>query len=304
MDLEADGVRVHLADGSTISGSVVIGADGVHSGSRKALQKLANATRGGGAFDDPMVSSFYGLFGQASTAGLDIEHEVFFESRGAGVVIQCLAGRGRLQFVVLKPLPEPMTGRKRYSEDDMEKYAALIADVAVCPGIRFRDVWARADKASVRMLNQEEGLLRQWHHGRLALVGDAVHKSTSVNGLGMTCGVHSAAVLANELQRLVTATPNPSLEMVEQAFGRYQRSRQAEVKTIWSGGRAMIREVTRISWASWFWDEYVLPWVDIESLARGILVSLLLIRYGQMLSYIPFAGRFGRVAWVNQPASA
>ena len=70
-----------------------------------------------------------------------------------------------------------MTGRKRYSRQEMEDYASSLGEVAMCPGVSFKDVWARADKDSARMLNQEEGFMNCWHHGRIVLVGDSVHKS-------------------------------------------------------------------------------------------------------------------------------
>lgn len=298
VDIETStkGVRVHLQNGNIVDGSIVVGADGVHSRVRKIMSSLA------GQSSEHMASNFHGIFGWANTADLPIEKEVFFESRGTGAVIQCLGTPEKLRFVTLKPLPEAMTGRKRYSRQEMEGYAASLADVAVCPGITFKDVWARADKDSARMLNQEEGFMSIWHHNRIVLVGDAVHKSTSINGLGMTCGLHSAAVLANLLQGLVASVgQTPSPELVTEIFSRYQKERQSEVKPVWDRGYAMIREVTQNSWFSWLWDKYVLPWIDVESLVKGIVPSLFLIRYGNILSYVPFVGEQGSIAWLRQP---
>jgi 2-polyprenyl-6-methoxyphenol hydroxylase-like FAD-dependent oxidoreductase len=298
----ANGVDVHLKDGSIVKGSIVIGADGVHSKTRALMQSLAkvqdpSVTENGD--DYPMISSFHGIFARASNDDLRIEKAVLFESRGAGAVIQCTATEDIVHFVTLKPLPEPTTARTRYTAQDMEDYAASIADVAVCPGVKFRDLWAKVDKSSARKLNQEEGFLKRWHHSRIVLVGDAVHKSTSVNGLGLTCGLHSAAVLANELQKLFASHQSQLLatDLLDETFSRYQSLREREAKQIWDNGHSMIREVTRKSWVSWFWDNYVLPWFDMEKTARGILVSWLLIRNGQTLSYVPFEGKHGIVPW-------
>lgn len=299
IETRAEGVRVHLHNGSTVDGSIVIGADGVHSRVRKIMCSLA-----GELSPEHMASNFLGIFGRADISDLPIERAVFFESRGAGAVIQCLGTPEKLRFVTLKPLAETVIGRKRYSRQEMEHYAASIANVAVCPGVTFKDVWARADKDSARMLNQEEGFMSRWHHDRIVLVGDAVHKSTSVNGLGMTCGLHSAAVLANLLQGLVASTAqNPSGDELDDIFSRYQQERQCEVKPVWDKGHAMIREVTQDSWSSWLWDKYVLPWFDIEELMKGIIPSWFLIRYGNILSYVPFAGEQGSVAWLRRPTT-
>ncbi|KAI0003940.1 hypothetical protein F4779DRAFT_630534 [Xylariaceae sp. FL0662B] len=295
----AEGVRVHLKNGATVEGSLVIGADGVHSKTRKLMHKLAKDTA-----EESMVSSFYGIFGQASVMNLPVEPEVFFESRGAGAVIQCLGTQERLQFVALKPLPKPSAEHRRYTREDAEQFAASIEDVAICPGITFKDIWTRANKNISRMLNQEEGFMTRWYYDRIVLVGDSAHKSTSVNGLGMTCGLHSAAVLANLLQGLASAAElQPSVAALNKAFALYQKERESEVKPIWNGGYSMIREVTQRSWVNWFWDRYILPWIDVERFARGIIPSMSLIRHGNILSYVPFVGQQGRVPWVRRPVA-
>ncbi|KAM0816451.1 putative FAD-binding domain-containing protein [Seiridium cardinale] len=297
IETHSEGVRVQLASGRNVEGSVVIGADGVHSKSRKLMHKLA-----GQAPSEDMVSSFHGIFGWAAISDLSIESEVFFESRGGGAVIQSLGTPEKLRFVALKPLSEPFTGRKRYTRQEMEEYAASVGDVAVCPGVKFKDVWERADKDKAQMLNQEEGFMSRWHHDRLVLVGDAVHKSTSVNGLGMTCGLHSAAVLASLLQDLVKATSQkPTTDEIDHVFSRYQQGRQREVKPVWDGGYSMIREVTRDSLWSWMWDKYVLPWFDVEGLVKGLVPSYFLIRHGAILSYVPFVGEQGSIPWLRRP---
>ncbi|KAI1398670.1 hypothetical protein F4819DRAFT_489368 [Hypoxylon fuscum] len=299
IEAHAQGVRVHLLNGNVVNGSIVIGADGVHSKVRKVMYNLA-----GKLSPEYMASSFHGIFGWADTTDLPIEPAVFFESRGTGAVVQCLGTPERLRFVTLKPLAETVTGRKKYSRQEMENYAASLADVVVCPEVTFKDVWARTDKDGARMLNQEEGFMSVWHHDRIVLVGDAAHKSTSVNGLGMTCGLHSAAVLANLLQGLVASTgQTPSTDEIDKIFFHYQQERQREVKPIWNSGWSMIRQITRDSWLSWLWDRYVLPWVDVENFVKGIIPSLFLIRHGNILSYVPFVGEQGSISWKRWPVA-
>ncbi|KAI3391397.1 hypothetical protein diail_7438 [Diaporthe ilicicola] len=265
----------------------------------------SSSSKGGIHGQPEMVASFYGIFGRAHAGDLGIEPEVFFESRGAGAVVQFLAARDRrLQFVTLKPLPPGPQQQKvspgagstergpRYGDDEMDAYAASIAHVAVCPGVTFAVLWSRADRSSARLLRQEEGFITRWHGlgGRVVLVGDAVHKSTSVIGPGMTCGLHSAAALANLLY-----------EVVHRREG-YQREREGEVKPVWDRGSAMVREVTRNSWGSWFWDSYVLPWVDPKRFGGGIIPSLGLVRHGKVLKWVPFGGREGKIPWLCRPS--
>ncbi|KAL3477604.1 FAD/NAD(P)-binding domain-containing protein [Aspergillus californicus] len=298
-----DGVSVSLKDGTVEKGSIVIGADGVHSKTRSLMQALAQIATGKAVDVDPMLSTFHGIFARGSNDDARVPPGVLFESRGSGAVIQCTATKDTVHFVTLKPLPSPTTERIRFTPKQMDEYAASLSHISICPGVKFQDLWRAADKSSARMLCQEEGFLETWHHDRIVLVGDAAHKGTSVNGLGLTCALHSAASLVNELQALLASRPShpPSTDLLDQAFGRYQTVRQAEAKPIWQQGHAMVREVTSAGWRTWFWDNYVLPWFDVETFGWGILVSLFVIRHGQMLQYVPFKGGHGSVAWVNSP---
>lgn len=296
VDIKTSGseVHVHLRDGTIQTGSIVVGADGVHSKTRTIMNE-------GG--ESPMSTTFHGLLGRAPNSAVGLGENVFFESRGGLAAVQCSAVKDTVFFATLRPVPgTPLRDRHRYTREEMEEHAASLGDVWVAPGLQFRDIWAAADKERTRMLNQEEGFLEgKWYHGRTVLLGDSVHKTTSINGLGLTNGLHSAAALANELQRLVTSSDLGDASVLR-AFERYQHEREGETKTVFIHGWNMIREVTKTSWVSRFWDNYILPWVDSESALRGLVVSLMLIRHGQALSFLPFTDRQAWVPWLKHPA--
>lgn len=221
---DEDEVRVHLKGGSVQKGSIVIGADGVHSKTRMLMQGLREKLPAGDVDRSPMVSSFYGIFGRAPN-DFGIKESELFESRGTGVAIQGFATKDTVRFVTLKPLPEQTTASRKYTPEEMEEYAESLSNITVFPGVKFGDIWSRTDKEVARMLNQEEGFLDQWHHGRVVLVGDAVHKMTSLSGIGLTCDLHSAAALANELQTLLSPIRSPAAAgSVSEAFDRYQKT--------------------------------------------------------------------------------
>jgi hypothetical protein len=48
----------------------------------------------------------------------------------------------------------------------------------------------------------------------------------------------------------------------------------------------------------------MLPWLDIESFGYGIITSLMMIRLGLVLLYVPFVGKQGSMAWKNKPLAA
>ncbi|KAI9154967.1 FAD/NAD(P)-binding domain-containing protein [Paramyrothecium foliicola] len=301
-----DGVTVHLGDGSMESGSVVVGADGVHSMTRRILQQLAGPqpvreSKEALVFADenPMLASFYGFVGR-TTINPGIEKAIFFESRGGGAVIQCTAENGMAHFATISPLAEPTTAKRRYSPSEMEEHAESLGHIFVSPGVQFKDIWARADKTATVMIHQEEGFLDiPWHHGRIVLAGDAVHKTTSVNGLGLTIGLHSAVALANELHGLAISNSGGNMQALDEAFERYRAVRIGEAKTIWTNGFSTIRETTQKGWVPWLWDKFVLPWIDTEKVARAMFISWMFVRHGQILSYVPFAGERGTISWTR-----
>ncbi|KAJ0416361.1 FAD/NAD(P)-binding domain-containing protein [Aspergillus carlsbadensis] len=305
IETHSTGVQVHLKSGAVENGSIVIGADGVHSKIRSELQLLYKATKGIDANVNPIMTTFNSVIGRASNEDLRIEERTLFESRGTGTVIQCTATKQEVHFATITPVPDPKpAARQRVTMQDVEDHAAALGHIGVCPGVTFKDLWDNADKNSVWKLNQDEGLLTHWHHDRIVLVGDAVHKGTSQNGLGLNCGLHSAASLANELQSLLERDPSPVTSAIDRAFSRYQRTREEEVEFILKMGRKTVRDSASTSWGTWLWTRLILPWLDIESFGFGIIASLMMIRQGLVLLYVPFVGKQGSISWKNKPLPA
>lgn len=90
---DATGAKVWLDDGTYVTGSIAIGADGVHSKTSGLMQKLIQledeTARVVGELNNPIVPSFHSIFGRASNKQLKFNAYVFFESRGSGSMIQC-----------------------------------------------------------------------------------------------------------------------------------------------------------------------------------------------------------------------
>ncbi|KAI1081712.1 hypothetical protein F5B20DRAFT_535040 [Whalleya microplaca] len=294
-DIESheSGVRVHLQDGSVEEGSIVIGADGIHSKTRAVMRRLAK----GPSSEDPMTATYRGIFSRAKN-DFGIENQVFFESHNKGTVTQSGAQGDVFYFGCFSALPKPTKLRQRYTAEDMEEFAASVAEVSLCPGIKFKDVWAKADKAASRLIDQHEGYVDKWHHDRIVLVGDSVHKMTSVAGLGVNSAMHSAAALANELQALVSSDPNPSTSSLSEAFSRYQKAREEDAKQEWKIAHSLSLQTTWKSWRLWFWDRFVEPWIE-DIVMRPALSSVL--KKGHILNYVPFTGRQGSIPWKNKP---
>ena len=68
--------------------------------------------------------------------------------------------------------------RKQFTAADAEKEAAKVGDLPVTDNVLFGELW---DKRSWGYLcSLEEGILKHWHFGRIALLGDSAHKVWNV----------------------------------------------------------------------------------------------------------------------------
>ncbi|OTB00940.1 hypothetical protein M426DRAFT_26049 [Hypoxylon sp. CI-4A] len=296
VDIETheSGVNVYLKDGNIEEGSVVIGIDGVYSKTRQIMQRLAQTPPD----TWPMTAAYQGLYGCfTSCAGL--QKGTFYQSRDSGIILQAMVGEDKGHFSILRAIP-PTVEPKRYTSEERDCLAEELANVAVAPDVRFKDIWDHTFKETVAMVNQEEGYCDKWYHGRIALAGDSVHKVTSVTGMGVNMGINSAAVLANELYRILQTRPDPSADALEEAFARYQQIRNPEASQLHTLGRMQIRRVTWETWTDWFLDRIVNPWVGVDTVA-GLIGKL--IKRGHILEYVPFEDRKAEVTWVHTPAS-
>ncbi|KAI1759375.1 FAD/NAD(P)-binding domain-containing protein [Hypoxylon sp. FL1150] len=296
VDIETheNGVKVHLKDGSVEEGSAVIGIDGAYSKTRRIMQRLAQTPPD----TYPMIAAYQGLYGRFRPyAGL--QKGTFYQSRGSGIVLQTMAGEETGYFAFLRAIP-PTAEPKRYTSEERDRVADELANIAAAPGVSFKDIWDRTFKETAALASQEEGYCDKWYRGRIALAGDAAHKNTSSMGMGVNMGISSAAVLANELYRTLQSEPDPSTEAVENAFARYQETRDSEASEQHIQGRLHVRRLTWETWADWFSDRIVFPWVSVETVAGSVGE---VIKRGQILEYVPFEDRKVEVPWVHTPVT-
>ncbi|KAI0487121.1 hypothetical protein F4859DRAFT_327203 [Xylaria cf. heliscus] len=300
IETDKNGVRVHLADGSVVSGSMVIAADGVHSPARELIQGLGNgsAVAGESKSTSPMVAQFLSLFGHTRGIREDIALGDFAESHGPGTVSQSTRLDDTMYFTVLKRLDEATPDRKRFTGEDVDKFVEELSDLTIFPGIKLREIWPQREEANAVLLQQEEGLAEKWYHERIVLVGDACHKMTSVNGQGALSAVLSSTVLINNLRATLAANPNPSTEDLEAAFAKYEESRRETSTAVVDLGRFLTRFD---SWTS-EGDEAK----DREQSSSGNMVPEMLKRFvpgfskSPILDFVPFESESGKTAWEQQ----
>lgn len=203
------GVDVAFPDGSTARFDIVVGADGVTSQVRRYVldADLAPTYIGQSAYrvnipGDPMIDR---IILQNSPGGM------------AGMV-PIGPDRAYLFFNAQMDRPGPAA-----SNDDLVE--RLQEHLAPFGGITARVRDQHIDASSPIVLRPEESLIAPapWHHGRVVLLGDAVHAITPHLGQGAAQAIEDGVVLADCLTKHSD---------VERAFAEYTDRRYERCKLI------------------------------------------------------------------------
>ncbi|KAI1418987.1 hypothetical protein F5Y12DRAFT_357596 [Xylaria sp. FL1777] len=297
IETHKDGVRVHLADGSVVDGSMVIAADGVHSPTRQLIQRLEHDSSATGDLepDTPMVATFMSLFGHTRGVREDIALGDFAESHGPGIASQSTRLDGTMYFTVLKRLDEQTSEKRRFTSEEVDNFAQELSDLTIFPGIKLKEIWPLREQANAVLLNQEEGLAKKWHHGRIVIVGDAAHKMTSINGQGALSAVLSATALVNNLRATLQKTPTPSTEDLEAAFAKYELSRMETAGAVVKLGSLVTRFVTWTGAENEVQDRESSTKQDIAEESKKKFLPT--FARSPIFDFIPFESKSGNTPW-------
>ncbi len=230
-----DYIRVACDDGSSHEGSIVIGADGVHSAVRQHLEVLRSGIKLEDLSTDqrfPYVATYRVCFGSTPSLTLSgLPPNARWDARRDNMCAQIITGSSRVWFSIYEKLTSPASGRSRYSEADKAGVLGRWGDVYIAPGWMIRDISAAQNLEGTGLVNLEEGLVETWSWKRIVLVGDAVRNMEPHLGLGYNCGVADIVVLANELQRLLRGSGASDTKVLENLFVKYQAERREETQT-------------------------------------------------------------------------
>ncbi|KAK4182844.1 hypothetical protein QBC35DRAFT_467784 [Podospora australis] len=291
---EDDGkrTRVTCADGSTYDGTIVIGADGVHSVVRKSMAGVGP--------EFPFQAKYRILWFHYPRAP-DTAATIVYEVHGKGLMLQILSTETSSFALLYKRLDKPHRGYVRYTSEDME---ALVAEAGFLPvgkkGRALRDVWATKTKAG--MANLEEGYLKKvYSGGKTVLVGDAAHKVTPHSGLGLNEGVSDVVSLVNELGKAVACSGGavPGERELELAFERHQKTRMPVIKKGNLISWLSVRQGTFRNKAFWLMGRVILKMPGVDRLVfRKVVIPL--IQQGVVLDCVEQEEPFlGKTAWKN-----
>ncbi|KAM0468358.1 hypothetical protein ACHAP7_011029 [Fusarium lateritium] len=233
-----NGVEVTTTNGETIKGSILVGADGVHSSVRRNMFRLGQQLDPGTFAEDELNKQechYLCSYGIAQ----DVPGWVAGD--------QCaVLGKGHSQLVVSGPdnktywfffskLPETKYGKdipgcsKGMEDEFLNKYAG----VPITEKVNFGQVFAKRLFSTLTPLH--EYVFDKWFFKRIVCLGDSMHKPNPIGGQGGNGAIESAAELVNAIIRRKQALG--SLEAfsdhdIEQVFREMQSKRHDRAKLI------------------------------------------------------------------------
>ncbi|KAF4965719.1 hypothetical protein FSARC_6502 [Fusarium sarcochroum] len=291
-----EGVLVKCDDGSSYEGSVVLGADGVHSVTRNIMRDLALSEDPKRDWDPerPFKSEYRCLWASFPRPSAPGEN---FETTSQDLAAMYLTGRDRGWILLYDRPAKPTTDLRSYSDEDIAEFIGKIGHFPVTETLTINDVFER--RLTCGMSDLGEGIVNHWSWERIVLAGDACHKFTPNAGLGLNNGIQDIVVLCNGLHHAVATSTDgqPDINTLENVFDRYHKDRTEGVEKDFKQSALVTRLQT---WASGLY--YVLSRFILSNafVARFIarFVTAPSIRKAKVFDFAKTTELpFGRVGW-------
>lgn len=211
----ASAVTAHFADGSSATGDVLIGADGIRSTVRKLIDPGA---------PDPRYVGLLGFGGRATESGvLEPTDTMYFTFGTRAFLGYWTDPDGGVMWFSNPPReqPLPLAEARRIPAADWLAHLRETHAGDVPGGALVRHT--SADDLFVLGAMDMLPSVPHWHRGRMVLVGDSAHAPSSSSGQGVSLALESALELARCLR---------DLRDVQEAFSAYERLRRPRVERI------------------------------------------------------------------------
>ncbi len=211
------GMVARFADGTTATGDLLVGADGVHSATRRIIDPAAPEGRYVGLVN-------FGGYTHAAAAGAEpgTWYMIFGKRAFFGYVLDPAGGT-----VWFANLPRPKVGSDERAATTTGQWQRQLID------------WFADDHGPVTQLIADGTLelaadnthdlprVPTWHKGPMVIIGDAAHAPSPSSGQGASMAAEDAVVLAKCLR---------DLHDLPQALAAYERLRRRRVERIVAQG--------------------------------------------------------------------
>lgn len=294
-----DGVEVITDEGETIKGDILLGADGIHSTIRNLMADQIASTDLATSKEmrTSFTSTYHCIFATSRNAKETADgkqflpdgavHNVYYPGF-SGVIAAGVPGLVFWFLFVKSDHATETPNTPRFTEEETEATIAKYGGYAVGPGYTFKDLWESRVRAN--MLPLEEGVLKsKWNNGgRVALMGDSVHKATINPGLGGNLAVEGVVHLMNELVPLVRRCEadggrKPTKSEITASLDAYEAKQRPHANTIVIASGYVTRYEAMETW--WLrLLRHVSPWVSDKAKAGGFVGY---INEGPWLNFLP-----------------
>ena len=214
-----DAARVTLGDGTVVEGDILIGADGIHSVVRPAIDPAAPRGRYVGLVN-------FGGITRATPIARELAPEAWtfvFGRRAFFGALPTPAG----DVVWFVNVPRAPVSREERAATTADAWSATLADLAAPDAGPFEDLIRSGELELAGDNTHDLPKVPTWHRDRLALVGDALHAPSPSSGQGAAMAMEDGVALAAAL----AATPDHTT-----AFARFEAARRARVERIVADG--------------------------------------------------------------------
>ena len=273
---------VHCADGTSYTGTLVIGADGAHSLVRAQMRALAlqNPSTPASQINDdhPFLTTYRSLWIRFPTQA-DLLPGDANETHGVDCAIQLFAGEETSVIGMYERLPQPTTSRLHFTPADEEAFIRRWGNLPLSPKLTVQDAYD--SRVQSGLVSLEEGVVPNWSWERIVLVGDAAHKFTPSTGAGCNNGMVDIVALVNELSRIASPTTQeePSMEAIAEAFRAYQEKRFEVVVTGCAGATKATASAT--------WKSAVFKFVDVHVMSKQRVVKYFMEKQAPSVAATP-----------------
>jgi len=218
----ADGVTAQFADGTSASGDILIGCDGVGSVTRRWIDPAA---------PEPLYSGLLSVGGFSRVPGLEPTpglQRMIFGARGFfGYLVR---DDGEVYWFANPTSPELDRDSLRAISDD--DWLAELRELHAGDPFPVPQILAAATTVGAYPI-YDLPHVPHWYRGRVVAVGDAVHATSPNAGQGASLALEDAAMLARLLRDSAT---------YEQAFSAYERTRRPRAEEVVKYSRAIGRQ--------------------------------------------------------------
>ena len=235
---DAGGVEAVLEDGSIERGSILVGADGIHSLVRD-LVFAPDATLGANldrAVAGDGYAAWRGLVPGETASALGIERRSYiWLGPGRSVVLYYVSGGRLLNWIGIGRSDEA----KRESWSATGSVEALLADFAGWHP-QIVGLMAATERPFITRLHDREPLA-SWVKGRVVLLGDAAHAMLPYHAQGAVQSLEDAWVLARSIAMAAPASGGASPRhsaTIGEALLRYQTLRRDRATQVQAYSRA------------------------------------------------------------------